>query len=117
MLELVVREWQARARAIQLKQVRFTRTLSKDCCVRQKHSRVGRLVAALVVVEELRRTARDVVDDQVRHDFDVLSQRPYVVPRAQPRIDLSVIDGIEPCIGAIDWMKEREQMHAAEHSF
>ena len=56
----------------------------------------------------------DVIDDQVRHDFHVLSERTYVVPSAESRIDSRVIDRIEPRIGAIDRIKKRKQMHAAE---
>ena len=117
MLELVCRERQTRARTIQLKQVRFTCTLSKDCGVRQKHSRVSRCVASFVVVRKLRRAAGNVIDDQICHDLDVLAERAHVVPGADPRIDSGVIDWIEAGIGAIDGIKKREQMHSPEYIF
>jgi hypothetical protein len=117
MLELVCREWQTRARTIRLKQVRFTCTLSKDCGVGQKHSRVRRCVASFVVVHKLRRAAGDVIDDQIRHDFHVRAERTHVVPGAEPRIDSGVIDWIEARIGAIDGIKKRKQMYSAEYTF
>src|SRR4030095_4284740 len=117
MLELVCRERQTRARTIQLKQVRFTCTLSKDCGVGQKHSRVSRCVASFVVVHKLRRAAGNVMADQICHDLDVLAERAHVVPSAEPRIDSGVIDWIEARIGAIDGIKKREQMHSAEYTF
>ena len=30
------------------------------------------------------------------------------------RVHLSVIDGIEACIGPVDWSEERKQMYATE---
>ena len=57
-----------------------------------------------------------MVDDQIGHEICALGQRAHVVPRAQPWIDLSVIDWIEARIGAIDRPKEGQQMNAAEQS-
>jgi hypothetical protein len=42
--------------------------------------------------------------------------RAHVVPGAESRIDSGVIDGIKARIGAIDWVKKRKQMHAAEYT-
>ena len=58
-----------------------------------------------------------MIDDQIRHDFDVLAQSAHVLPRAQPRIDFCVIDRIEACIGAINGIKKWKQVHAAEYAF
>src|SRR4030095_2247615 len=117
MLELVCRERQTRARTIQLKQVRFTCPLSKDCCVGQKHSRVGRCIASFVVVRELRRAAGNVIDDQICHDFRLLAKRTHVVPGAEPLIDSGVIARIEAGVRPIDGGKKRKQMHSAEYTF
>ena len=57
-----------------------------------------------------------MVHDQIGHDIRTFRQRAHVVPGAQPWIDLSVIDWIEARIGAIDRLKERQQMNAAEQS-
>ena len=57
-----------------------------------------------------------MIHDQIGHQIRALGQRAHVVPRAQPRIDLSVIDWIEARIGAIDRAKEWQQMNAAEQS-
>ena len=43
-------------------------------------------------------------------------ERPHIVPGAQPRIDLRVVDRIEAGIGAVDRMEEREHVHAAERA-
>ena len=57
-----------------------------------------------------------MVHDQIGHEIRALGQRADVVPRAQPGIDLSVIDRIEAGVGAIDRPKEWQQMNAAEES-
>ena len=38
----------------------------------------------------------------------------HVVPGAEPRIDLGVIDRVEARVGAVDRMEERQQVNAAE---
>ncbi len=37
-----------------------------------------------------------------------------VVPRAQAGVDLRVIDRVEPGVGAVDRIEERQEVHAAE---
>ena len=73
-------------------------------------------MATLSKVGELRRPARNMIHNQIGHQIRALGQRAYFVPRAQPGIDLSVIDWIEARIGAIDRPKEGQQMNAAEQS-
>ena len=58
-----------------------------------------------------------MVDDHVGHHVSPCGKCRHVVPRAEPSIDLSVIDRIETGVGAIDRMKEREHVHAAEDTF
>lgn len=57
-----------------------------------------------------------MVDDEVRHHFEPLAQCGEVAPRTEPRVDLSVIDGIETRVGSIDWIEKRQQMNSAEQS-
>src|SRR5436190_24391678 len=57
---------------------------------------------------------RHVIDDHVRHDVHASGKGRDVSPRAQSRIHLRVIDGVEAGIGAVDWMEERQDVNAAE---
>jgi hypothetical protein len=57
-----------------------------------------------------------MIHNQIGHQIRVLGQPADVVPRAQPGIDLSVINRIEARIGAIDGPKEWQQMDAAKES-
>src|SRR5580658_9547581 len=57
-----------------------------------------------------------MIHDQIGHEFRALGQGAHVVPRAQPGIDLSVIDWIEARIGAIDRQKEWQQMDAPKEA-
>ncbi len=59
---------------------------------------------------------RHVIDDHVRHDVHAFGKARDVIPRAQPRIHLRVIDGVEAGIGAVDWMEERQHVDAAERA-
>src|SRR5438093_13435758 len=58
-----------------------------------------------------------MIHDEVGHDFHVLAQRAYVIPSAEPRVDFCVVDRIETGIGAINRIKKRKQVHAAEYAF
>ena len=55
-----------------------------------------------------------MVDDDVGHDVGARGERGDVVPRAEPRIDLRVIDRVEAGVGAVDRMEERQHVDAAE---
>ena len=55
-----------------------------------------------------------MIDDDVGHDVGARGERGDVVPRAESRIDLRVIDGIEAGVGAVDRMEERQHVDAAE---
>ena len=95
-------------------QIRVAGAAWKDAREGQEQARVRRRVAARVEVDELRRPAGDVVDDHVGHDLGPRGQRPHVVPGAEPRIDLGVVDRVEAGVGAVDRMEERQDVHAAE---
>lgn len=55
-----------------------------------------------------------MVDDHVGHHVGVGCERRHVIPPAKPPIDLGVVDRIEPGVGSVDGMKERQHVHAAE---
>ena len=55
-----------------------------------------------------------MVDDHVGHHLGARRERGDVVPRPQPRIDLRVVDRVEPGVGAVDRMEERQHVDAAE---
>jgi hypothetical protein len=57
--------------------------------------------------------------DEFEVDRDYISitldcKRGHVVPAAEPAIDLGVVDRIEPGIGSVDRVEERQHVHAAE---
>jgi neutral ceramidase len=55
-----------------------------------------------------------MVDDHVSHHISPCGKCRHVLPRTKPSIDSSVIDRIETGVRAIDRMKKREHVHAAE---
>ena len=55
-----------------------------------------------------------MVDDEVGHDVDVRSERRDVAPVAEPRVDARVVARIEPRIGGVDRVEERQHVNAAE---
>ena len=57
-----------------------------------------------------------MIDDHVGHHLGARRERRHVVPRSQPRIDLRVIDRVEPGVSAVDRMEERQQVDATEQS-
>jgi hypothetical protein len=57
-----------------------------------------------------------MVDDYVGHDIGLGGERGNVIPRAKASIDLRVIDRIEPGVGAIDRVKERQHVHASKRT-
>ena len=57
-----------------------------------------------------------MIHDQVGHDAGVRRERRDVSPGAETVIDLCMVGRIEACIGAIDRMKERQHVDAAEQA-
>jgi hypothetical protein len=57
-----------------------------------------------------------VIDDHVGHDVHLRRERRDVVPRAEPRVDLRVVDRVEPGVGLVDRVEERQDVHAAERA-
>ena len=56
-----------------------------------------------------------MVDDHIAHHVDLLRQRAQVLPVAQARVNLGVVDGVKTGVGAIDGIKKRQQVHATKH--
>ena len=110
----MLRERQPGTDRVEREQIRVAWRRGKDAREGQEQAGVRRRVAARVEVDELRRPAGDVVDDHVGHDLGPRRQRPHVVPGAEPRIDLGVVDRIEAGVGAVDRIEERQDVHAAE---
>ena len=111
---LVLRERQAGTDRVEREQIGFAGAPRKDAREGQEQARIRRRLATRVEVDELRRTAGDVVDDHVGHDLGARRQRPHVVPGAEPRIHLGVIDRVEAGVGAVDRIEEGQDVHAAE---
>ena len=61
---------------------------------------------------ELARLPAHVVDDRVDHDVMRLGEFGDVVPVAEPRIDLRVVDRVEAGVGAVEGREERQDVHA-----
>jgi hypothetical protein len=57
-----------------------------------------------------------VVDDEVRHHVCVAREYRDVVPAAEACVDLGVIAGIEPGVGAVDRLEKWQQVNAAEQA-
>ena len=108
------RERQARPRPVDREQVALGGAVREYAVERQKHPREPAARAALDEVQELRRAARYVIHDHVGHHVRLARERGDVVPSAQARVDARVIDRVESGIGAVDWLEERQHVHAAE---
>jgi hypothetical protein len=113
---LVPCERQNLARTVEREQIRFAGSTGKYAGIRQEHPRVRRIVVSVVVVLELRRTTRNVIDDQVRHDLGPCGEGAHILPRTQARIDLRVVDRVEARIGSVDREEERKQVNATERA-
>ena len=112
----VLREGQGRTRRLQHRQVRLPGAVGKHPVIGEKQAGEWRGAAARLVVQELRRVTRDVIDDDVGHDVGACGERGDVFPGAEPRIDLRVIDRVESGVRAVDRMEERQHVDAAERS-
>ena len=57
-----------------------------------------------------------MIDDQVRHQLNILPQILYVCPASQAGIDLSVINWVKAGIRAVYRVVEGQQMDAAKQA-
>ena len=114
--ELVVGERQTRARTVDAGQILFGRAVRKDGTHGQEHRVILGFLALFKHVLELLGLPAHVVDDGVDHDAVGLGKFGDIVPAAEARVDLGVVDGVEACIRAVEWSEERQDMHAVIHA-
>ena len=114
--EVVVGERQARARAVDAGQVFFGSAVREDGAHGQEHRVVLGVLAVLQHVLELGGFPAHVVDDGVDHDVVGCGEFGDVIPRAEARVDLGVVDRVEACIRTIERSEERQDMHAVIHA-
>ena len=58
-----------------------------------------------------------MIDDKIRHNFNLFAKRADVIPIPESRVDLSVINRVEAGIRAVNRDEKRQQMHTAENAF
>ena len=112
-----VGEWQTGTRAVNLARSCFGCAVGEHVAVRQEHPAIGRLSPPLKKILKLLGFAGNVIDDQIGSNVDRFSQRLNVLPGPHIRINRPVINGIEPCISAIDGHKKRQNMHPGKQPF
>ncbi|MEY3252448.1 MAG: hypothetical protein RL227_1421 [Pseudomonadota bacterium] len=95
-------EGHARARTADLEQLLLGGAVGEHALHREEEPVVARLRAVRRPVQDLRRSRRHVVDDDVGPHLQLARQRGHVVPVAQARIDLRVVDGVEAGVAAVD---------------
>ena len=114
--ELVVGERQARARTVDAGQILFGGAVREDGAHGQKHRVILGFLTFFKHVLELLGFPAHVVDDGIDHDAVGLGEFGDVVPAAETRVDLGVVDRVEACIRAVEWGEERQDMHAVIHA-
>ena len=114
--ELVVGERQARTRTVDAGQILFGGAVREDGAHGQEHRVILGFLALFKHVLELLGLPAHVVDDGVDHDAVGLGKFGDIVPAAEARVDLGVVDGVEACIRAVEWSEERQDMHAVIHA-
>ena len=57
-----------------------------------------------------------MIDDEIGDEFQIFTNRTYGTLITEPRVNLGVINWIEPCVCTVDRKEEREQMHTPEQS-
>ena len=114
--EVVVGERQARARAVDAGQVFFGSAVREDGAHGQEHRVVLGVLAVLQHVLELGGFPAHVVDDGVDHDVVGCGEFGDVIPRAEARVDLGVVDRVEAGVRAVKRGEERQDMNAVIHA-
>ena len=110
----VLREWQPWSRTVEGEQVGLGGAVREYSRIRQEHARVRRCDSVPAETLELRRPARHVVDDHIRHDVGVAGERAHVIPCAQTRVDARMIDRIEARVRAVNRIEEGQYVHATK---
>ena len=114
--ELVVGERQARARAVDAGQVFFGGAVREDGAHGQEHRVILGFLTFFKHVLELLGFPTHVVDDGVDHDVVGLGEFGDVIPRAEARVDLGVVDRVEAGVRAVKRGEERQDMNAVIHA-
>ena len=114
--ELVVGERQAWARAVNAGQILFGGAVREDGTHGQKHRVILGFLTFFKHILELLGFPAHVVDDGIDHDAVGLGKFSDVVPAAETRVDLGVVDRVEACIRTVEWGEERQDMHAVIHA-
>src|SRR4051812_1812647 len=110
------RERQTGTWPIDPEQLSFTRSPGKYAVERQEQLGELRRVAFLREILELRRLRGDVIHDQISRQLDHVTKFFKVLPSTEPRIDVRVVNRIEPRVRAVNWREERQQVHSAEEA-
>ena len=111
---LVGRERWPRSRPIDRRKLFVGGAAGEDHVSGEEHAVELRSLAFLEPVLERFGFRRDMVDDEIGHDLEVLPEGTDLGPAPEPGVDLGVIDRIETRIRAIDRREERQQMRTAE---
>ena len=106
--DLVGRERWPRSRPIDRRKFLVGGTAGEDHVSGKEHAVELRGLALLEPVLERFGFRRDMVDDEIGHDLEVLPEGTDLGPAPEPGIDLGVIDRVETRIRAIDRREERQ---------
>ena len=114
--ELVVGERQTRARTVDAGQILFGRAVREHGTHGEEHRVVFGFLALGEHVLELLGFPAHVVDDGVDHDVVGFGEFGHIVPAAESRIDLGVVDRVEAGVRTVERGEERQDMHAVIHA-
>ena len=114
--KLVVGERQTRTRTVNAGQILFGGAVREDGAHGQEHRVVLGFLTVGEHVLELLGFPAHVVDDGVDHDVVGRGKLGDIVPVAEPRIDLGVVDRVKTRVGAIERGEKRQDMHAVVHA-
>src|SRR5689334_14597358 len=102
--------------AIDGQQVRLGSAVRKDTAQCEKQVAINRGIPFLIIVQKFRRGRRNMVDNQVCHQFNVLTQFLDVLPVSQTRINLGMVNRVKASIGAVNRIIEWEDVNAAKQT-
>lgn len=101
-LQRYARKGQPWARTIYAHEILLACPDRENSIVGQKHTREPGIGSIFSEVSKLGRVAGYVIDDEISHHFELFAKRADVSPIAEPRVDSSVIDRVEPSVRAVD---------------
>ena len=109
-------ERQTRTRTVNAGQIFFGGAVREDGAHGQEHRVVLGFLTVGEHVLELLGFPAHVVDDGVDHDVVGRGKLGDIVPVAETRIDLGVVDRVKTRVGAIERGEKRQDMHAVVHA-